>query len=435
MKQPLDRAGHRRAAARFARSSAHRRVLAGALLLGAGLLPAPARADDLAGVVARAREQVERGDYADALNTLDRLPTEGLPKALAVEASLLAVTSALVARGAEAAEAACAEAVVASDYDPEVARDQSPKVRQVCLHAAVKERANRLQRERIELDGLRIDAPTVAWQPVRISATASGSRPWLRVVARISSPALDGSFDVALVPSVEGPLRGTLDPSWIRPRAKIRVELIAQDRFGDLGPTGQLAHVEVPAAEAILALGEVPAGATVKIDGVVVAPGPLGRAPVAPGPHKVTMELKDGATASAGVDVTRGSEARVALSPQKAASTRAFGWIATGASLSLCATGAVLLLSADSRRAEIEELAARREEKSNLPAVEYSEIESKDEDRKTFATFGTASLIAGAVVGAAAITFWVWPAGEKKKEASSLGARLVLGGASVTGAF
>lgn len=404
-------------------------------MLGAGLPSAPARADDLAGVVARAREQVERGDYAGALRTLEPMSADGLPKALAIEASLLEATSALVVSGNEAAEAACAKAVVASEYDPEVAREQSPKVRQVCRRAAVTERAKRLQREHIDLKDLRIEAPTIAWQPVRISATASGAPAWLRVVARISSPALAGSFDVALIPSLEGPLRGTLDPSWIRPRARIRVELIAQDRFGDIGSTGQLAQVDVPVAEAMVALGRVPAGATVKIDGAVVKPGPLGRAPVAPGVHRVTLDLADGASAGANVDVARGSEARVALSPQKASSSRIFGWVAAGAGLTLGAAGGVLLLRADSRRSEIEELAARREYKSNLPAVEYSEIKSKDDDRKAFGAFGATLLIAGAATSVAAITFLAWPDGEKKKETPPLNASIGLGGVSVAGGF
>ena len=423
-------------------------LLALVLAAAAALPPRPAGAADLAGVVARAREQVESGAYAEAMKTLSSLPAAGVPAALAVEAALLGTTAALVTSGPDAGEAACAKAVVASGYDPEVARDQSPKVRAACRAAATKERSQRVARAQIALSDLQVEAPAVAWQPVRVSATArataagkpdtSAIPPWLRVVARVTSSALEGSFDLALAPSLEGPLRGTLDPSWIRPRAKIRVEIVALDRFGDLGPTGQSASLEVPATEAMVVLGDVPASATVTIDGAAVKPGPGGRAPVAPGPHKVTMELEDGAVASASVDVARGSAARVALSPQREGRSRALAWIATGTSVALGAAGGVLLLNANSRKSEIEELSARREEGSNLPATEYSELRSKDEDRQTFATLGTAFLIAGGVAGAAAITLWVWPdsGGAKKADASALvRVRAGLGGVSVAGAF
>ncbi|MCC6553532.1 MAG: hypothetical protein IT372_11000 [Polyangiaceae bacterium] len=428
-----------------------RRPLLLALALGAcaALPTGAARADDLAGVVARAREQVESGAYADAMKTLSSLPAAGVPPALATEAALLETTAALVAGGPEAGEAACAKAVVASGYDPEVARDQSPKVRAACRAAAAKERSKRVERAKITLSELRVEAPEVAWQPVRISATARGPAggdagapaipPWLRVVARVSSSALEGSFDLALAPSLEGPLRGTLDPSWIRPRAKIRVELVALDRFGDLGPMGQSRALEVPASEAMVVLGAVPASAKVTIDGASVKPGAGGRAPVSPGRHEVTMELTDGAFARASVDVARGSAARIALSPQRPERSRALAWIATGTAVALGATGGALLFSADSRRNEIEELSARREEGSNLPATEYSELQSKDEDRRTFATAGTALLIAGGVAGAAAVTLWLWPDSGGAKSDKAAGARVWvrggLSGASVGGVF
>jgi hypothetical protein len=176
----------------------------------------------------------------------------------------------------------------------------------------------------------------------------------------------------------------------------------------------------------------------VTIDGAAVKPGPGGRAPVAPGPHKVTVELEDGASASASVEVARGSAARVALSPQRAGRSRAPAWIATGTAMALGAVGGVLLLNANSRKSEIEELSARREEGSNLPATEYSELQSKEADRQTFATLGTAFLIAGGVAGAAAITLWVWPeGGGSKKTGAPSGVRVRggIGGVSVVGAW
>jgi len=417
--------------------AAARLASAASAALALTLCPRPVGAQDLAGVVARAREQVENGAYADAVRTLKSLPATGVPDALAVEAGLLETTAALVTGGAEASEAACAKAVVASGYDPEVARDQSPKVRAACRAAADRERGQRLARAQIALSDLKVDPPAVAWQPVRVAATANRVPAWLRVVARVSSSALEGSFDLALAPSVEGPLRGTLDPSWIRPGARIRIEIVAQDRHGDLGPTGQSAAVQVPAAEAMIALGDVPPGAAVRIDGAPVKPGPGGRVPVTPGKHAVAMELDDGASASAAVEVGRGGVARVALSPQRPARNRTVAWLATGAAVALGSVGGVLLLNADSRRREIEELSTRREEGSNLPAVEYSELQAKDEERQTFSTVGAALLVGGGVACAAAVTLWLWPEdkGRGGEAAASVGARIGANRVSLVGTF
>lgn len=378
--------------------------------------PRGAAAQDLSVIVARAREQTENGAYADALKTLAALPSSGLPPTLAVEAGLLETTAALVAKGEAAGQQACAKAVVAAGYDPEVAREQSPKVRAACRAAAAEERKQRLGRAGVTLTELKVETPEVAWQPIRISATASQAPPWLRVVARVTSSVLEGSFDLALAPSLEGPLRGTLDPSWMRPKARIKVALVAQDKFGDLASPPQSAAVDVPSAEALVALGEVPEGATVSLDGSDVKPGPGGRIPVAPGSHTVELELPDGAAASTKVDVERGAVARVALSPQKSGG-RTLAWIATGASVALGAVGGVMLLNAASRASEIEELSAKREPGSGLPATEYSEIASKNDERQTFATVGTALLIGAGVTAAAAITLWALPSGSSKPAA------------------
>lgn len=433
-------------------SSKHRSARIALLALASSVLaPRAAAAQDLASVVARARAQVETGAYAKALKTLSRLSSKNVPSALAIEAALLETTAALVTSGADAGKDACAKAIVASDYDPDVARDQSPKVRAVCREAAKSERTKRLERAKLALADLKVESPTVAWQPVRItaqardvpasaggaSASVAALPSWLRVVARVTSSALEGSFDLALVPSLEGPLRGTLDPSWIRPRATLRVTLIAQDRFGDLSPTGESAAVVIPAAEAVVVLGKVPDTATVRIDGASVKPEPGGRIGVSPGAHRIGLELEDGASASTTVEVARGGVARVALAPQRAGTTRTFAWIAAGTAVALASTGSVLLLSADSRRREIEELSAQREEGSNLPSVEYSVIQSKDKDRDTFQKLGTAFLIGGGVVGAAAATMWLWPEKNRKSppRAAAWEAHVGVGSISVAGVF
>ena len=376
--------------------------------------PGAAAGQDLSVIVARAREQTENGAYADALRTLNALPKSGVPTALAVEAGLLEATAALVAKGAEAGQTACSKAIIAAGYDPDVAREQSPKVRAACKAAAAEERSKRLSRSNVTLSALEVQKPQVAWQPIRISATASQVPPWLRVVARVTSSALEGSFDLALAPSLEGPLRGTLDPSWIRPKARIKVELVAQDKFGDLAAPPQATEVEVPAAEARVALGEVPSGASVSVDGTEVKPDSAGTVAVEPGTHTIKMELSDGAAASTKVDVQRGNVAQVALSPQRSGGST-LAWIATGTSVALGAAGGVMLFSAASRASEIEELSQKREEGTGLPATEYSEIASKNEDRQTFATVGTVLLIGAGVTAAAALTLWLWPDGSSSK--------------------
>jgi hypothetical protein len=203
--------------------------------LGAGGMQAEGQ--DLASVVAKAREQVENGAFGDALRTLNSLPKSEIPPTLAVEAGLLETQAALVTKGEGAGAQACTKAVVAAGYDPEVARDQSPKVRAACRTAAESARKDRIERAGVKLSDLEIEAPQVAGAPVRISATASVAPPWLRVIARVRSSAIEGSFDLPLAPSPDGPLRGTLDPSFIRPKAKLDITIVAQDKFGDLATT------------------------------------------------------------------------------------------------------------------------------------------------------------------------------------------------------
>jgi hypothetical protein len=392
-----------------------------------------ARADDAA-TVARARDQVESGAYPDALRTLGALRAN-LPAGLAVEAALLETNAALVVRGEDAGQLACAKAVVAAGYDPEVARDQPPKVRVVCRAAAVKERKARLDREKIVLSDLEIEAIDVAFQPVRLSAKGSRAPAWLRVVARVTSPAIEGSFDLVLAPSLEGPLRGTLDPSWIRPGSRMTVELVAQDRFGDLGPIGKPASAAVPTAEAMVALGPLPSGAEVSIDGTKAAPTAGGDVVVTPGKHKIKLELDSGASASTTIEIERGSVARVALVPQRAGGV-GLPWFFGAGALALGGVGSVFLVNAASRKSEIESLSQQREPGTSLPATEYTVLAQKDQERKTFTAVGLGFEIAAGALAITAVTIALWPSRDaKKKPAASLTPQLGIGSIGISGAF
>lgn len=368
----------------------------------------PAAAQDVASLVARARDHVEAGNYPEALRVIAVLQGRELPPAVAVEAALLETTATLVVKPGDA-PAACERGIVASDYNPDVAGDQSPKVRAACREAAAKVRGARLEREGVKVGELEASKPDVAWQPVRIRATAEPRPDWLKFVARVGSKRLEGTFDVALVPGDEGKLFGTLDATWLRPGDRVEVQLVAQDRFGDLGPPVRTATIEVPQAEGMIALGSVPSGAIVKVDGRRVTPGEGGRIPVAPGSHDVEM-IQGEASAETEVEVARGGVARVALSPAVSGSN-ALAWIATGTSVACLATGGVLLLVADGRRADIEDAAARREPGTDLPATEYAQIEGLESDRAAFSTAGTVLLIAGGATAVLATTLWLWPSG------------------------
>lgn len=417
------------------------RLSVSTLALVAAVSAAPiATAQDLSSIVARAREQNESGSYAAALKTLERLPAKGLPKALAIDAALLETTASLVERGPEAAAKACAKAIVAADYDPEVARELSPKVRSVCADAATSERGARLDRAGVKVTGFTVQAPEVAWRPVRVQVDTSAAPKGLRMVARVTSSALEGSFDLALAPSVEGPLRGTLDAAWIRPTSKLEIDLIAQDKFGDLGAPIQSTTLAVPAVEAMVLLGEVDSDARVTVDGDAVKVGDAGGVPVSPGSHTIALALPSGASASTRVDVKQGNIVRVALSPQRPNTARTLAWVATGTTVALGAVGGVLMLTADGQRAEIEALSAKREPGSDLPATSYADIRSKDDERKLFTNIGAGLLIAGAVTGAAAITLWLLPSGGSSSthdKSAGLTVRPIvgLGGAGISGSW
>jgi hypothetical protein len=378
---------------------------------------APARGEDLSGIVARAREQTENGAFADALKTLAQLPKNDVPPALAVEAGLLEATAALVTKGEAAGQAACAKAVIASGYDPEVARDQSPKVRGVCRVAAERVRKERIEKAGVKLGDISVSAPEVAWQPIRLSADVEKAPAWLRVVARVSSSAIEGSFDMPLAPSPDGPLRGTLDPSFIRPGAKLEISLVAQDKFGDLLVTTNKQTIAVPKREALVSFGDIPMSARVFVDDKPVEPDDTGRVAVEPGKHEVSMEVDD-ASASAKVEVERGAIASVALSPQKGGG-KTLAWVATGSAAVLGAVGGVLLGISAARKTEIEELAAQREPGTNLPATTYGDIKTRDDQRRLFSNLGTGFAIGGGVVGALALTLWLVPSRRSKAPAKT----------------
>ena len=393
----------------------------------------PAQADD-AGAVARAREQVESGAYADALRTLAALKSNLAP-GLAVEAALLETNAALVVRGDDAGQTACAKAVVAAGYDPEVARDQPPKVRVICRAAAAKERKARLDREKIVISGLEIEPIDVAFQPVRLSARGSRAPAWLRVVARVTSPAIEGSFDLVLAPSIEGPLRGTLDPSWIRPSSRLTIDLVAQDRFGDLGPIGKSAIAVVPTAEAMVALGPLPSGAELSIDGTKATATPAGNVVVTPGKHKIKLDLESGASASTTIEIERGSVARVALAPQRAGGVGVHWFLGAGA-LALGGVTSVFLVNAASRKSEIESLSQQREPGTGLQATEYSVLAEKDQERKTFGTVGLVLGIGAGALALTAVTIALWPSREaKKKPIATITPQLGPTGLGLSGTF
>ena len=376
-----------------------------------------ALADDAASIVARARDQIDSGNYAAAATTLGLLRGKTLPPQLAIDAALLETTAALVNQGQDQAIAACGRAVVAAGFDPEVARDLSPKVREVCKTAGKKVRGDRLASEKVAVGKLSVQALSVAYEPVRISTTVDKKPAWLRVVARVEASGIEGAFDVPLIPSDEGPLLGTLDASWIRPKATLTIKLVAQDRFGDLPVALDTQHLQVPAAEAAIALGVIPTGAVIKLDGNKVTADAKGVVAASAGKHEISMTLDSGASAEADVELTRGKVAQVGLVPQDSSPSRALPWAATGTSLALLAAGGVLLINAEARRSELEDKAAEREPGTGLPANDYATLKSIDDERTLFQNVGIGLLAGGGGVAIAATIFWLVPIGGSSSSA------------------
>lgn len=391
-----------------------------ASLAASAALPRRALAEDLSAIVAKARDQVENGSYADALRILGTLRSKNPPPALAIEAALLETTALLVTQGADPATNACAKAITIGGYDPEIARDQSPKVRDVCKAAARKVRGDRIKAEGITFGQLDLKEPEVAYQPVRISATTEKRPTWLKLIARVTSSDLEGSFDLPLVPSDEGPLLGTLDAAWLRPKAKLTVDLVAQDKFGDLGPPVRQHVFTVPSFESVVSVGRVPKGAKLKLDDKEVTADDEGRVPSSPGAHEVSLTLSSGATASTEVELKRGNVTRVALSPQAPSASRVLPWIATGTAAALVTAGSVLLVNAQSRRSQLQDAAAQREAGTSLPATDYKDLKSIDSERRTFTTVGVGLLIGGGATAVLATTLWLIPSGSSSPKSGRI---------------
>jgi hypothetical protein len=373
--------------------------------------PTHALAQDLSAIVARASEQMDAGNFADGMRTLSGLRGKTLPPQLAVEVALLETTGSLVTSTADAARDACGRAVVAAGYDPDVARERSPKVREVCKAAAKKVRADRMTEGKVEPTKLEVERPEVAHQAVRLSTKVEKIPAWLRMIARVQSSELEGTFDVPLVPSDDGALLGTLDSAWTRPRSKLTIKLVAQDRFGDIGEPIHTEELVIPAHEAAISLGSIPSGGRVEVDGERVTPDEAGRVPASAGKHEVKLTLPSGAYAETEVDLQRGTVAQVTLAPSEQGPSRVAPWIATGTSLALGVAGAVLLVNAELRRADLEEAAAEREPGTGLPLREYSELESIDSERRTFLYAGLGVLGGAGAVGVLATILWLVPSG------------------------
>ncbi len=380
-----------------------------AALVAVSVVASDADAQDAASIVARAREQLDNGAYADVLRTLSALKSKNVPAQLAVEAGLIETNALLVAQGPDAAQIACGKAIVAAGYDPDIAREQSPKVRDACRAAAGKVRGERLSGEGAKVGVLEVKAPEVAYQPVRLSTTVEKRPAWLKIVARVESSGLEGSFDAPLLPSDEGPMLGTLDAAWIKPKSRLKIALVAQDKYGDLGEPVSRTEVDVPEAEAAVMLDSVPADAKVTLDGDAVKPDPQGKIPASAGNHEVGMTLSNGASAETTVELRRGVVARVALAPQLGGSSRVWPWVTTGTSLALLATGAVLVINSEARRSELEDAAAQREPGTDLPANDYAELESIDSERTTFQYVGIGLLAGGGAVAILATILWLVP--------------------------
>jgi hypothetical protein len=386
-----------------------RTVRIGLACLALGV-PLSAHAQDAASIVARARAKVEEGAYADALRILDGLATKILPPQLAIESALLQATASLVTSGPEAAARACRRAVLASGFDPEVAREQSPKLREACRTAAREVRSTRLREEHVTVGALVAPAPSVAYQPVRVSAELAGPPAWLRLAARVTTEGLgatEGAIDIPLLPSQDGLARGTLDADWIRPGCTLTVALVAQDRYGDLGAPLGTVSFSVPRAEAGIALGKIPEGATVRLDDAAATADASGFVSATPGEHRVGLRLANGAFAETEITIARGEVAQVALAPELAGASYVWPAITTGAAISLLGAGTAFLLTSNARRIELEERAATREPGTNLPAYDYAELVGIDEERVTFERLGVGLLVGGGVASIAATTLWI----------------------------
>ncbi len=393
-------------------------LLGVSLSLAVGSWADESGAQDLAGLVARARDLVDSGKYDDAARVLATLKNKTLPPQLAVEAALLETTALVVTQGADAATTACGRAVTASGFDPEVARDQSPKIREICRAAAKQVRGGRLSAEGASLGSLEVKAPEVAYQALRASTTLEQRPTWLKVALRVRSSEIEGTFDVPLIASQEGPLLGTLDAAWIRPGSKLTLALVAQDKFGDLGPPTGERVITVPEAEAAIALGAVPKGAKVELDGDPVVPDATGKVPATPGKHDISLTLEGGASAEASVELKRGVVTRVALTPQQQEPSRVLPWVATGTSFALLVAGGVLLINAEARRTELEDAAAKREPGTDLPATDYAELEAIDDERAIFQNVGIGLMAGGGGVAILATIFWLVPVGGSTSTAS-----------------
>ena len=212
--------------------------------------------DEPAGnLVARARAAFEQLEFEQTVRLLQPLHTRaGVPPLLAVQAALLE-TNALVAQQlTPAAIEACQRAVRFANFDPDVARDQSPRVQAVCHTAADQARREFVSSRHIRIATVNVITGPVAWNSVALQIRIEGDLTGLTALAEVS---VAGAPPAAVnLPGTGQTLRvAALDANLAVPRARIEVTPIVRDAFGVLARAESATIATVSANESAVRFG------------------------------------------------------------------------------------------------------------------------------------------------------------------------------------
>jgi hypothetical protein len=362
---------------------------------------------------------VEQLEFEDALGLL--LPMHdatGVPTALTVEAALLESSAYIALQQQAAAVAACRRGIVAANYDPEIAREQAPRVQAACRIAAAEARTALVEERRIAIGDVQVTSARVAWNPIRITAQIRGNVTNLVTEAEVRIND-NSAFTVVLRDAGGGIRSGSIDANLGVPGGRIQVVPLVRDEFGILVRSETPTTYIVPEDEAAVRFNAGSDEGPLEVDGRStrarvrvgdVVPLPLGS-------HVLEVRTPRGRSHAA-INLRRGEIALLTLHSEAGSNALDIArWSSTVGAVALLGAGGVfyfLAASAGNQLAGYAETA--RDPQTGLPLIQWSDVAPIDETRATNQNIAIGLFAGGAALAVVAIVTWAIPHPNSRRE-------------------
>lgn len=375
--------------------------------------PTPMQAGESVGErINRARSLLDQLEFEQAVGLLIPLhDAPGIPETLRVEAALLE-TNALVAMQRQPdAIAACVRAVEHANYNPDVAREQSPRTQAACRTAAEQARHDLIGRRSLAIRNVGISTGPVAWNPVRVEVGFDGDLTGLTTQAEVVV-GTGQPFTVNL-PNTGQPTRtAILEASLAAPNADVRVTPMIRDSFGVLVRSDSASTARIPTPEAAVQFALGSDEGPLRVDGTSTGRrAQVGDTlPLSVGPHSIEVQARSGVTARASVTLHRGEIATLTLHGTSGTTARdVVKWGSTIVGVAGLAAGAVFQFLAYSNALQLTQFANQRDDATGQPLIDWQAGAPIQRSLQVNQNLATGLFIGGGVLAGVAIVLWALP--------------------------